>query len=368
MSTLKLLQKNKTSNRKRGYMKNIKTIMMISLLSLINMNISVAQEINLPVISKPSVLDEGVQRELSDEQIAEISPWANDSKVYLIDLKDSLDGLSSADKLQRLVDGIKSIVGESSPKNSELFMRYILNRALVLNDLLGKEISAKQFGLKDIKLRVLLSSIDLAVKYYNVDMQVLSKKTKAPFVSFGVSYYYFLNSINNSILDASAQYAIAKTSLEWLQWDLYRDLNNKKYASQIVKINNSLKTLPATVSTDKQALILVRQMKSLETRLQFPGVAIRNNKPFDFQVGSTFIFSDITMLMNSDCGKKRRGDPMMDDMVALYAGTSIEVIKPAYPFQTAVTESIYVKVVTFESNEPTVRVGCTGVIAISDFK
>jgi hypothetical protein len=236
-----------------------------------------ADQIIIPVISKPAVLQEGTQRELTVAQIAELLPWAKDSKVFLIDLLESTQGLSSTDKLDRLVAGMKTVVGESAPKNSELLMRYAINRGLVLNEILAKESSSEEVGSIDAKLRVLVSSIKMAIKYYDTDMATLSKKSPAPFVTFGLDYFNFLSELNKSIFDATAQYSIQRTSLEWLQWDLYRDLNNASYAAQIVKINNSLKVYPAKVSSDKQAISFIRQMKGLTSQLDIKDSNLRKN-------------------------------------------------------------------------------------------
>ncbi len=231
-----------------------------------------AEDIALPVISKPAILDEGTQRELSAAQIAELLPWAKDSKLFLTDLLDNIQGLSTTDKIDRLVEGLQQVVGESAPKNSELLMRYALNRGLVINEILSKEMSDDVVGTADAKLRVLKSSIQMAIKYYDTDMAILAKKTVAPYVIFGLDYFEFLTELNKSVFDASAQYAIQRTAFEWLQWDLYRDLNNAAYAPQIVKINNSLKTFSNKKLTDAQSIASIRQMKKIAQQLNVSGV------------------------------------------------------------------------------------------------
>lgn len=231
-----------------------------------------AEDIALPVISKPVLLNEGIQRELTQEQIAELLPWAKDSKQYLIDLLDNVQGLSMTDKIEKMTDGFKEVVGESSPKNSELLMRYILNRSLVVNQVLSAEMESNAVGTDDAKLRVLHSSALLAIKYYENDINVLTKKSVSPFAVFGLEYFQFLTEINKSVFDASAQYATQRLAMEWLQWDLYRDLSNARYASQIVKLNNSLKTFPDKKITDGQAISAIRQMKKLSSQLNVKDV------------------------------------------------------------------------------------------------
>jgi cell division protein FtsL len=227
-----------------------------------------ADEIQIVVVKKPSVLEEGTQRDLSPAQIAELLPWAKDSKSMLSDLLENIQGLGMTDKVSRMVDGIQQVVGESAPKNSELFMRYVLNRALVLNDMLDKEIDADAVGAIDVKSRVLVLSIKMAIKYYDIDSAKLAdQKVVSPFASFGKEYFYFLKELNKSIFDASAQYKIERTSLEWLQWDLYRDLNNTSYASTIIKINNALRIFPSTKLTDSQSINYIKQVRKVSEGL-----------------------------------------------------------------------------------------------------
>lgn len=220
-----------------------------------------AEEIHLPVITRPIALEEGTQRVFSEAQINELTPWAKDSKIALADLLENISSLGSTDKVERLIDGIKSIVGESSPKNSELFMRYVLNRSLVLHNILESQLDMNEVGSIDTDLRLLILSVNLAIKYCDVDMENLTKKTPAPFALFGFDYFKFLSELNKSIFDASAGFEIGKISLEWLAWDLYRDLKNKQYAPQIIKLNNSLKNLPKSKISDKQSLSYIKQMK-----------------------------------------------------------------------------------------------------------
>ena len=252
---------------KTAKFKLLAAALVIATMSFSSMSITKADEIVLPVVTKPAVLQEGTQRSLTPAQIAELLPWAKDSKVFLIDLLASLQGLASQDKVDQLVTGITTVVGESSPKNLELLMRYVLNRGLIINEILDREMGADVPGTIDAKIRVLVASIQMAITYYDADLNMMTKKTAAPYATFGYEYFSFLSELNKSIFDASAQYNIYRTSLEWFQWDLYRDLNNTSFASQIVKINNSLKIYPTKKLTDAQSINFIRQMKGLAQSL-----------------------------------------------------------------------------------------------------
>lgn len=247
-----------------------KNLILIALSSMLLSTAIFADDVAIPVVKKPDVLLEGTQQTLTTEQIAELLPWAKNSKSFLTDLISSTQGLNTEDKIERLTDGIKQTVGESAPKNSELFMRYILNRSIVISETLDAETDRNAIGSNDTKLRVLLTSAKLAIKYYDIDVNSLTNKTIMPFEDFGIEYFNFLNDLNKSIFDASAQYKIQRISLEWLQWDLYRSLNNTTYASSIVKLNNALKILPTKKLTDAQSIANIKQMKKIIELLDLP--------------------------------------------------------------------------------------------------
>jgi hypothetical protein len=255
----------------------MKRILILSLIASISFPLkSFAEEVSLPEVKKPLILNEGIQTTLTAEQIAELMPWAKDTKFFLVDLLDNIGPLSTDDKIEKLISGIQDAVGESAPKNSELLMRYILNRALVIKDLITKEADPEAVGTKDVLIRTLVSSVKMAIQYYDIDMSALTtQKSNSSFVSFGMEYFNFLTELNKSIFDASAQYLIERTALEWYQWDLYRDLNNKMYAPQIVKINNSLKTFSTKKISDAQAISSIRQMKKIAEQLDVTGTINR---------------------------------------------------------------------------------------------
>ncbi|MBY0415522.1 MAG: hypothetical protein K2Q18_15220 [Bdellovibrionales bacterium] len=237
------------------------------LLSLVSLK-AFGQDIELPVIKAPSALQEGIQTELSAAQIAELLPWAKDSKMFLTDLLDSTQGLSMEEKAERLIYGIKQVVSDSGPKNSELLMRYVLNRGLVIEQTLSKEMNLEAVGTVDARVRALMASINMAIRYYDIDMKTLTKKSNPNFQVFGEEYFKFLSELNKSIFDASAQYNIQRTSLEWFQWDLYRDINNTRHAPKITKIYNALRMAPASKMTDIQYIKNIQQLKRVSVQLE----------------------------------------------------------------------------------------------------
>jgi hypothetical protein len=238
-------------------------VFVMSILSVVH-----GEDILLPIISKPAVLNEGTQVALTDAQIAELLPWVNKSKIKLNELLVRAEEFSSEERINFLLEGIQLTVNESSSSYSELLMKFTLNRAVVVNQILNDEIDPGSVGLADVRLRVLTTSIKMAIEYVDSDIATLSGKEKVNYGMFGKYYFNFLNELNKSIYDTSAQYDIQRSALEWLQWDLYRDLNNAKYGPAIIKINKSLKEFPESGVSDQEAISKIRLMKKIAINLE----------------------------------------------------------------------------------------------------
>ena len=239
-------------------------------MSTLNASKLYAEELVIPKITAPNALDEGTQRVLSPSQISELLPWAKNSKTFLLDLVDNSQNLPMEQRLERLIEGVEQVVQESQSIKSEMIMRYSLNRSLVIYKILEAEMDSSNVGTIDAKVRVLMQSIKMAIAYYDNDVLSLTKNTVTPFAQFGMEYFNFLHELNKSIFDATAQYNIQRTAMEFLQWDLYRDINNTTYASQIIKINNSLKIFPQKNMPDAHAISYIRQMKKIVEQLNLP--------------------------------------------------------------------------------------------------
>ena len=226
-------------------------------------------QVELPVdlIEVQPVLDEGTQVELSEAQVEEMLPWAQNSKVFLEDLLKRVKKLPLSDKLTKTISGIKNTVLSSAPKNTELLMRYVLNRSLKVVEVIGEQVGTeKNTSILNVQFNILKESIELAMKYYKSDLSFLTNQVDSeelvPFSRFGINYSQFLYQYTKLVVDASAQYQLMRMALGFLQWDLYRDQDNKLYAPIITTINFELSDNPKDLNTsDQEYLEKVRNMK-----------------------------------------------------------------------------------------------------------
>ena len=239
-----------------------------------------ATEFSLDLSQQEIAQLEGTERHLSLEQLNELRPWAENSQILLKDLLNTIKSLSKAEKESELLGVVKDVVLASAPKNTELLMRYVLNRGVIVYKMLRVETNGSIVGSRNARIRILEQSVHKALHYYQSDLRFLQGGSESvepiPFAQFGVEYFQFLLELSKSVFDASAQYEMTKMSLEFLQWDLYRDLDQKVYAPQILKINNKLKEIdnalkssPVTnLSRDQQLIDQIKNMKKLIENLE----------------------------------------------------------------------------------------------------
>ncbi|OFZ56345.1 MAG: hypothetical protein A2428_07715 [Bdellovibrionales bacterium RIFOXYC1_FULL_54_43] len=228
----------------------------------------VQADTTLPRIDPPSGFGEGVQTELTPSQLGELLPWARNAETALRELLDGIRPLSMNQKRQQLVTGIQLIVKDSGHLQPELLMRYVLNRALRIYDLLAHKRRADSApGTVDSQVRLLTQSVELARKYARSDIEFLSGHSSPnlrPTAVFAIEYAAFLMRLNSAILDASAQYEIGLLTLGFLQWDLYRDINRLAYAAAIQRISGFLGSVPEnSLRDDQEGLAILR--KTLKT-------------------------------------------------------------------------------------------------------
>ena len=86
--------------------------------------------------------------------------------------------------------------------------------------------------------------------------------TKNPdYASFGVAYAKFLIAMNESEVNAKAQYATAVLALGLLQRDLNRDDNRFACAEAIIRIHDFLARMPTEPLTESDATLTMSMPK-----------------------------------------------------------------------------------------------------------
>ncbi len=232
-------------------------------------------------IKPPAQFDEGIETKLSQDQINEIKPWATRSNLTLEDVYNRTKKIRSAPKVKEiLVDTIQKVVLSSAPKRTELLTRYVLNRTLKIMEEMERQIGpnpdpSTRNSVTQEQVRILRLSVRMAIRYYLDDIEFINGQARErhtslvnlPYAKFGIEYAKFLMWINESVVNARAQYNIAIMALGLLQWDLYRDDPNKMLlAPAIQKVYDFLATAPEKANDsfpDSQWVQAMRQVREV---------------------------------------------------------------------------------------------------------
>jgi hypothetical protein len=263
------------------------------------------------VISPPDGYGEGTETDLTPEMIDEILPWANNSKRLLTELLDDTKDMEALEARNELYEAIGRIVLQSENR-SELLMRYALKRGLKFLDIISQQSAIDNKALAVHEVRVLRAAGELAVKYYENDLSYLEDSEISrsknpmdnPFAEFGLDFAIRMFAINESVIDASAQFAISRDILGLLNWDLWRDGRKSNFAHIMPKIDafrkktdfekRSESERQEEISDEEIVKIYLLQARSLYYEavrfLQEQGVRIDpfsdNSRRTHYQVGS----------------------------------------------------------------------------------
>jgi hypothetical protein len=212
---------------------------------------------------------EGTKVEMSDSEVAELKQWIQNAKYALEQLQENFRLMSLDEKLSVTRSEFNRIVNESGAKANELYVRYILNRALLVSDIVGPNPGAQE---KEGLLGLYVESIELAEKSYVDDAAYLDAigKGVAPskdlkhIAVFGVEYADRLLAYSQTFLDPRVEYKLTRTALGLLGNDLNsaRNLNRTLFTPEIIKIQQLLKIFPQEPKSDTRAVMQdIRKMK-----------------------------------------------------------------------------------------------------------
>jgi hypothetical protein len=232
---------------------------------------------NLPDIVVPAGYEEGYVPKLSDIDVKEVEKFAKNSSGDLQDLLDLVGKIPDYwEKLEQLKAGIATVIDHSKPLKTELLMRNVLERAVIIVGVIDAEVDhdIKRIGVVDQEVRLFKESILMAKGYWQPYLKAINGEAvqanvdlaKIDYKDFGIKYSALLMSIANSIFDASAEYRIRFEALKLLMWDLYRDENKLEngQAEAIVKLNTFIKSSPSTSGwTDDQYVERTKLLRAI---------------------------------------------------------------------------------------------------------
>jgi hypothetical protein len=222
---------------------------------------------DLPIIKAPKYTQESYTLNLSQDEINNLKKWSEDVKSDLKNAISSAAELNGEEKLQYLKNEVEEI-SKTYKDQSNIFVRYSLNRSLKLVQIIEEQDQSAQNSILDIKIRLLTQSLKTGLEYADFDFSRFTNLGLNTYAQFGIDYFSLVTELAKSVFDASSQFEMYKISLEYLQWDLYRETKNAPYASTIIKINNFLKSTSNASISDKEKIEAIRKLKNFISQLE----------------------------------------------------------------------------------------------------
>lgn len=221
----------------------------------------------LPRVESPRIFAEGLETQLTSAQLQALLPWAKRSDLELANLLEAIGSKSPTEQKPILIRGIRDVVLASAPKDTELLMRYVLNRSVQIIAQIDACTDLSRPGVVDQEVRVLIRSIELARQYFHDDAAALAASSPLapePFAKFGTLYAQLLMELDQSLVNAKAQYSVGVLGLGLLQWDLYRDQRRTEYAPVIWLIHSTLESFgDAEPSSDEVAISRMKEARRI---------------------------------------------------------------------------------------------------------
>ncbi len=233
-------------------------------------------DVFIPAIDAPEELvagdfAEGTLTRLSDADIAEFIPWAQNAHNQLTRALNQSRSMPLRDRPAHIERAVRSVVSRSGQKQYQMFMRFSLNRGMLLASELRANMDMEMVGAQENVLDILQRSIEIALSFYESDL-AFQRRAQSGEATTELSYARFAAAFMNgmypgvvNVLDATAQYRMLYKLVEMVNWDLSRDSNARYYADAIVEAYEFLQDMPSTPTNDDRAnLRLVRRLNSLK--------------------------------------------------------------------------------------------------------
>ena len=243
---------------------------------LFSLSFSARADTSLPRIHAPEELvtgdfEEGVITQISPAEIAEFLPWAQNAQNQLTRALNTTRSIPLRDRLPHLEHAVKSVVNLSGSRQYQMFMRFALNRGLLLVSEMSKTMDMTQIGAQENALDLLQRSIQVALSFYESDLSFQNRShngnssVQLSYARFGLSFKSALYYGVINVLDAKAQYRLMHKLVEMTNWDLSRDAHASTYADSIVEAYDMLEDLRDNFPEDARSnLRLIRRLNSLK--------------------------------------------------------------------------------------------------------
>lgn len=238
-----------------------------------------AGEIDFEVKAPFMELEDRMEATVTSDLVDSLRPFARNLSRRLNNILDNAAAVGNSEAEALIVASLEGIIYSGTQKFDEVLSREILERAILIHRVAQQETDANDFGIVQMRIRLLTRAIEKAVKTYVGQDEALFDSIESGvdgvvnYAAFGEDFFNYLLELNKSVFDASAQYRVERLAIRFLQYDYSRDLNFEAYATPIVDIEDSLKGFPEEAESDRQAIMLLRGLRRFRASL---GVDMKN--------------------------------------------------------------------------------------------
>jgi hypothetical protein len=211
---------------------------------------------------------EGTKVSLSASEIADLKQWVENAKHDLSILQDDLRRGSLEERRSAFIRDFEGIVKKSGTKENELLMRYTLNRALEIDQIVGPNPQPNEL---QSLVAFLDSTIELSKGFYTDDLKYLEAigrgeepALQIPMPVFAFEYAEMIFGISRTLLRPQLEYQVSLMALGWLGNDLNspRNLSRIQHSEEIYRISRLQGQFPMeAVGNDQTILAQIRKLK-----------------------------------------------------------------------------------------------------------
>jgi virulence-associated protein VapD len=230
----------------------------------------------LPQIGAPAELSsgeyaEGTVTRMTAEDVAQFLPWAQNARNQLTRSLNQARNLPLRERPAHIERAVRAVVERSGGRQYQMFLRFALNRGMLLVDELERNVNMNEIGSQESALDLLQKAIEVGLEFYESDLAFQERAQSGetaivlPYAQFGVAFMQKMYPGVVNVLDAGAQYRLLFKLIEMTNWDLSRDAQAARYAETIVETYEMTVDLPEQPSQDDRAnMRMIRRLNGLK--------------------------------------------------------------------------------------------------------
>lgn len=232
---------------------------------------TIIPRVPMPEEFASGIYAEGTNTRLTQQEVAEFLPWAQNAKRQLENAQRQSNMLPLRDRMHHMKRAVESVVGRSGGRQYQMFMRYSLNRGLLLARELENLVDMNAIGSQESVLDIINRSVKIALSFYESDLSFQERATAGntattvDHAGFAAAFMREMHPGVVNVLSADAQYRLLYKLIEMVNYDLSQDSHAARYAETIVEAFELTESMsPQPSNDDRTNLRMIRRLNQLQ--------------------------------------------------------------------------------------------------------